>query len=539
MYFIVIILLMINLSILPKRIGISQPRQQENIKTKKDDIIKQLDALLKSLPIDDEEANALIFELALFDKNMATAYLKKIITKTSLVAVAQKSELPSVPEMPPVAKVSSPSVAPEKTIEAALPVMPSASKDQIIIELDKKLRSTIIDDAWYKAVDNLIFDLALIDRDISSEYLKKVLDKMTSSVAAAAPPVSPPAVDVKKENPPAAPSSEINKGMPPAVPGGMKVGNPPPPPAGMKKGTPPAAPGAGPIKKGGTPPPPPGPMTTKGKGAAAINKATEPEKPKGLDPLSERQTYGLAQLMNAKRTDEEIVVLFNKLLDALGTVADFWDAVKKEPKLDWSNKIGTAKNAVIKRNIPIDEAKTDPAKKIADRIVQVRADKAKQGLEKQVAVAQEEKKETHAESLSEKELIIEIEKLRKEPKESDFAWVLKFQGFIKRLDQINHEKAVQYESEFLKKYPKQKSFLPKKKAPEAIKKELTTEEKIMADIDKILQGKEGMWAIKAKNPIQELYDMNPDLGLQYQDKYLAATKAATGKDDKPFLQLKK
>jgi hypothetical protein len=400
-------------------------------------------------------------------------------------------------------------------------------------------------------VNDLIFDLAAVDRNLSQEYLKKIRIKTTPVVlpqsAKSTAPTAETAKTVAKEEPKPtegkAPIAEpMKRGTPPATPpllrpssakatedtqgfggqaaGGMKQGTPPPPPGGMKK----------PGNAGG-PPPPPGPMIKKGKNAPAQKGQAAPVVPKGPDPLTITGSYSAGQL--AKRSNEEIIELFNKLLDALGTNPDFWDAAKKEPKLDWNNKISTAKKALMdqKRNLALNGEQM-----IKDRIQQVRIEKAQQGLEKQNAAQMAEKKVEKLEYTQE-ELVAKIDALKKRMDPSDFKWLIEFQGNIKKLDKINHEKAAEYEAEFIKKFPGQKLFLPKKKEAE-VKKELTEEEKIISNIEKILSEKPNFWAVKVREPIQELYDINSVRGLEYQDKYIAATKEATGKADKPFLRLK-
>jgi hypothetical protein len=498
----------------------AQPSQQD-LQSQKDDVIKHLNELLGRSVIDDawhDAVNDLVFELAVLDKILANTYFKKILDKTAQVAVAKVPQSTSISPALPAASVS----VPEKTVVS--PVSPSASlisgesKNNLIKQLDEKLRSTTIDDAWYEAVDNLIFDLALIDRNVSNEYLKKVHTKI-APVAQASSAVALPSEPMKKGTPPAAPG------------GGMKQGTPPPPPAGaIKQGTPPPPPG-GAMKKGGTPPPPPGPMVKGNKNAVADKKTVTPVAPKGPEPLSVKESYGAAQLK--KRTNEEIIALFNNLLEALGSNADFWDAIKKEATLAWKNKIDTVKKALAdpERNIQMNAAQL-----VEERIKQVRADKVKQGLEKQAA-AENVVKKTEEEVYSESDLIKQIEALKKKSNISDFKWLIEFQGTVKKLDKINHDKAVEYENDFIKKYPGQKPFLPKKKAVE-VKKELTEEEKIITNIDKILEEKIGLWSIKVREPIQELYDIDPTRGLEYQNKYIEEVKKTTGKVDKPFLKLK-
>ena len=68
---------------------------------------------------------------------------------------------------------------------------------------------------------------------------------------------------------------------------------------------------------------------------------------------------------------------------------------------------------------------------------------------------------------------------------------------------------------------------------------MTPVEKQMAMIDKILNEKLVLWAIKVREPIQELYNMNPEFGIECQDKYLGVAKEVTGKNEKPFLPPKK
>lgn len=563
---------------------LNRPQQSQQSSTAaKNEIVAKLNALLQDTVLNDEwyvTANDLIVDLVPLDKTLSIEYLKKIQAKAansaaekayseaiSDKAVGATTEditkspqpiaaSPSVP-MPQVIPVS----AEQNTISETFPVTseskniadtvslqlpkPALQEDEIIQELDEKLRSTVIDDAWYEHVNNLVFDLALFNRSASQAYLKKIRSKINlASALQSSPPIVEPekkeisAMPVPEE--PSAPSSSVGqsmkRGTPPAPPA-MKKGTPPPPPSAgglMKKGTPAAPPSVG-AKKGGsaTPPPPPGPMV-KGKKTSVPQGKTSPATPaavKGPEPLSITISYGGPQL--AKRSNEEIIELFNNLLEALAIRGDFWDAVKKEPMPEWRNRIDTVKKAIAdpKRNLTINAAPI-----IENRIKQVRAEKAQQGLQKQES-AEKEKQKIEMPEFTQEELIVQINGLKKRTDPSDFKWLIEFQGSIKKLDKINHDKAVEYEAEFIKNFPGQKQFLPKKKEAVVVK-ELTEEEKLIAAIDTILNEKPILWAIKAREPIQLLYDMNPVKGFEYQEKYLAATQQATGKTDKPFLKMK-
>lgn len=529
--------------VVPKPV-LPQPAPQPSLAAK-NEIVARLDVLLQDSVLNDEwykSVNDLVVDLVLLDKALSVEYLKKIHVKIANVATekaAQKAA--SMPIEPKIAPIIRPA--------ASTPAAPTLllSKNGIVAQLDEKLRSTTIDDAWHEQVNNLIFDLALLDRNASQEYLKKIRAKM-SPVIVLQP--SAPIVEPAKKEPaaspappvptmPATPVSEpMQRGTPPPPPPAVKKNIPAPPSAGgMQKGTPPPpppAPVAG-AKKGGTPPPPPpppGPMVKGKKGSASKEKAS-PAAPaaKGPEPLLVTVSYGAPQL--AKRSNEEIIDLFTKLLDALATRGDFWDAIKKEPMPEWRNRIDTVKKALSdpKRNITMNVVQM-----IEDRIKQVRTEKAQQGLQKQES-AEKEKQKSEMPEYTREELIAQIVALKKRADPSDFKWLIEFQGTIKKLDKLNHEEASQYEDEFIKKYPGQKAFLPKKKEA-AVVKELTEEEKLITTIDTILKDKPVLWAIKVREPIQALYDINPAKGIEYQDKYIAATEQAAGKADKPFLKIK-
>jgi hypothetical protein len=300
----------------------------------------------------------------------------------------------------------------------------------------------------------------------------------------------------------------------------------------MQKGTPPPPPAGG-VKKGATPPPPPGPMAKKGakKTEKDIAAAIAP-KTKTPEPLSIKGTYSAARL--AKETDNDLLTLFNDLLEALATTADFWSAKDKKPQLDWDNKINAVKKALLdpKRTITIDVNKA-----IQDRINQVRMEKAQAGQAQQAAVEKAKEKEKPKEEVSEPELIEQINKLLKKADTSDMLWLIQFKGIVRSLDTVNHDKALVYENDFIKQFPGQKPFLPKKKAV-AIVKELTEEDKLVAKIDKIIELKPMFWNIAVREDIQQLYDMNQQRGLEYEKKVLDPQLTGAKKADKPFLKLK-
>ncbi len=417
------------------------------------------------------------------------------------------------------------------------------SKEKIISQLNELLQQSEVDDTWYASVDDLIFDLALLDRNLSREYLKKIHNKIVQIAVAAMPVPSvekevpvPPVVSepVKKESPQMAPEG-MKKGTPPAPPVPMKKGGTPPPaPGPMQKGIPPAPPAPGQMKKGGTPPPPPGPMAQgKKKSTPSATGPAAPAAPKGPELLSIDQTYGLRQL--EKRTTEELKELFDKLIEALASKDAFWNAEKKKPQAIWENRIDTLKKVLLAR-----DPKGGFAEQIAKRIIQVRNEKDQKGFEKQAAAEQEKKKEEPKEEYTEEQLLKEIELLKNNAKPGDISWSINFRGAVIKLDTFNHEKALEYEAYFIKMNPGQKLFLPKKKEA-LVKKELTEQEQLVAKIDKIIADKENnlLWNIKVREPIQELYNMNQELGLKYQQKVIDIAKKDTGKIDKPFLQLKK
>jgi hypothetical protein len=508
----------------------------------KNEVVDQLNnALLKST-IDDawyDSVNDLLFDLATIDKNLANQYLQKIHAKITQAAQVQKKEIPVVinPQPAPQAIPAAPQQPPQLTQK-----IPTASKAELIAQLNDKLRATILDEAWYTATKNLLFDLALFDRGLSDDYLEKVFAKNKPVVVVQPTPVpeaSSHSAPMKKGTPPPPPGAvqkpvekSSETGSPASTPGTtqpMKKGTPPAPPASaQKKGIVPPPP---PMKAGGTPPPPPGPMIKGKKAPAGTEQAAAPPAPKAPLPLSIKESYSVRQL--EKRSNDEVVELFNKLLEALAASADFWDAVKKEAKLEWKNKIDTVAKALAdpKRSLHM-----NTNKQIEDRIKQVKEEKTREGAAKQAAEKVEEKIEQQ--QLSQEELIKKVEAAKRNADVADFKWLIRFQGAIKDLAKVNHAKALEYETEFITQNPDQKKFLPKAKAGEA-PKELTGEEKLTAVIDKILAEKPNFWAIKVREPIQELYDINADLGLRYQDKYLSMSKQVTGKDDKPFLNLKK
>ncbi len=116
-------------------------------------------------------------------------------------------------------------------------------------------------------------------------------------------------------------------------------------------------------------------------------------------------------------------------------------------------------------------------------------------------------------------------------------WLIQFKGIVRSLDTVNHDKAIVYEDDFIKQFPGQKPFLPKKKAV-VIAKELTEEDKLVEKIDKIIELKPGLWNITVREYIQQLYDMNPQRGLEYEKKVLDPKQTGAKKADKPFLKLK-
>lgn len=457
--------------------------QKESLIVSKDILTKKLEGVLHQQITTDgwyDTVNNLIMELSLIDRDLSNIYFKKILDK-----IARESEKKTVSLAPPITPEKS-HLTPEKKAntvidplkevsavkkteeavqqpvekgkEAPTLVPPTQSDNNAKKEIEKKLddllQQKMIDELWYTGVNNLIFDLAVIDRNLSNEYLKKVRQKtVTIPVKIVSPALD--SESVQKNTPAISPlppknqspqPREISKGSPP----------PPPPSGGIAKGGIPLPPNSG-VKKG-TPPPPPGPMVKGAKATpAAKGKSSPVISPKGPDPLTIRESYGAKQL--EKRTNEEVIELFNKLLEALGTYTDFWDAVQKKPKLDWENKINTVKKTLVdpKRNISIDAAKA-----IADRIVQVRTDKAKEGLAKQ-AMAEKKEEEKEREEFSESELIAKIESLKKREKVNEMNWLIEFQGNIKKLDKVNHEKALSYQNEFIKKFTGQRPFLPKRK----------------------------------------------------------------------------
>ena len=516
-----------------KPLPIAQPAQEEILQQKKETAVAlthALDEKLSEAKINnnDDAIDDLLLDLMAVDRIAAKIYLKKI-EEGKIQAAIEK--------IPPIESATTTSSAllqqkKEETVAEDRAERVAAFKKQ----LDEKLQSPTIGED----VDNALLELAVLDMNAAKIYLKKIEDKkiqlavaqLPSSPSTAQAPVAPAkseSGEMKRVTPPPVPGA-MTRGTPPPPPGAMKSGTPPPPGMPMKSGTPPPPPGAPMVKKG--PPPPPGPMPGKknASNASPTKIAEAPAKPQGPKPLSIDESYSKTRLV--KESTEALLTLFNELLVALSGDR-FWDGVAQKPKLDWDNRAQAVKNALLAPGRTID---IDPKKKIEEAIAETKKAKKEQGVAR-LAQRELEQKEPLVQQETEEELTKKINMLKKSPDVSDFKWLVEFIGTIKKLDKINHAKALEYEDAFITEFPDQKRFLPKPKVVE-VKKELTPKEEKMAIIDKMISDKPNFWAIKAREPVQDLYDMDQVLGLEYQDKVLAETKKVTGKTDKPFLKLK-
>lgn len=204
----------------------------------KNEIIERLnDQLL--LPVNDlwqERVDDLLFDLSLVDKEMAKEYAQRIrrkiadaLTKTEPVApekeIASEKEAAVVPE-------KEVEVVPEKEVVQISPI----DKDVIIKKLEEELLLPV-DDEWRKRVDDLLFDLASVDREMAREYSQKVHKKVTDAFAKITEPVvEKPIIPVKEAAPVVEkPEEKISEETTGAVAKGTPPSRGKPPVRGEKK----------------------------------------------------------------------------------------------------------------------------------------------------------------------------------------------------------------------------------------------------------------------------------------------------------------
>jgi hypothetical protein len=322
-------------------------------------------------------------------------------------------------------------------------------KNAILQKLDMELFLSV-DNAWDERVDNLLFDLAVVDRNIAHDYSKKIRDKVTASAIAQLPKpiVEKPAdgiIEIVKGKPvgapvvfPVQPDREPIKVeqeevilQPGEEPMKKAMGRPAP-----KKG---GAPSSGPAKKLGVPSS--GPKASTKPGAVVAPKAVE-------------QIFSVPKLQVLD--NDKLLELFAGLLDKLPTNWNGQVVEKVEEKTKygskiynvygapiskWTNDINTLKKVLITKNV-MPEAEI--AKKIADRIALVRSEKnVKPAM---VGVSEEKPKE----EMTEQDLVRLIKGLLAEPKADQIGWIVSVKGNIKALDKINHAVALEYHDKFIK-----------------------------------------------------------------------------------------
>ncbi|HSC24784.1 MAG TPA: hypothetical protein VLB80_01025 [Candidatus Babeliales bacterium] len=363
------------------------------------------------LPIDDEwykKTDDLLLNLLTVYRQLAADYLKKI-HHIEEKAPAIHSE--------------------EEVVEKLI------NKDEIIKKLEVQFQLPR-DSEWHKKVSDLIFDLAIFDRQLANSYLNRVYEIISD--------------DVQKIAEKAAMSRDTSSIAPPTTTGGMKKGAPPTASGtgGMKKGAPPTAPKGGPGKNGS-------------KKSAATTKTPEAAV---KEPKIAEQIFSIAKL--SELDNEKLLELFNGLLDKLPSnwngqaVERIEEKTKYGSKVynvygipipKWSNDIGTLKKVLIMKNIMTEN---DVTKKIIDRINFVRSEKNKKT---EANVPSEEKPK---EELTEGDIINLIKILLAEPKTTEIGWVVSTKGNIKALDKMNHEKALEYHDQFIN-LTKERPFLKK------------------------------------------------------------------------------
>lgn len=306
----------------------------------------------------------------------------------------------------------------------AQPVIQPIAQPQmvpIVRELDAQLKLPI-GSGWDERVDDLLLDLAAVDRELARDYSQKIRQKRASVVS------RPSGIVVEK---PGVVPVETGPEVSPLQPGEepMKKGGRSAPP---KKG----APSGGPAKQLGVPK------------AAPTQPAEKVVAPK-------KQVFSGPQLK--KLDDAKLRDLFKDLLENLSLLTNWDDRVIEKveektkygskiynvygaPVPKWSNDINTLKTVLVSKAIMPEQ---EVAKKIADRISEVRAEKT---AKPPVVSAQEEKPK---EELSEQDLIKMIKYLLAEPKKGEIGWVVSTKGNIKALDKLNHAEALKYHDKFV------------------------------------------------------------------------------------------
>ena len=429
---------------------------------------------------------------------------------------AKQLRVPGVPSPQPYGRVNL-QPASEKTVTVVRPELKTVDKNVIKQKLDALLFLPV-DNRWDDGV-NLLFDLADVDREAARVYFRKMREKIASSV------VKPLEGAIEK------PSDEPTKIATniPVSPMKKSEGHPSPPSfSGMQKGTPPPPPGPKKLMEKGTPPPPPGPKGAAVKPGVVVKKVGAPIV-KGLEPLSVKESYSAARL--DRESDAAIEKLFEELLVALALPGTFWDSkAPGNPSLDWQNKMGAVKKALLKRP----GEKKDYDKIIADRIVAVRNNKK---AEAQARLLEKEKQAEDLkpeQDLTEQELHSMIVALFRQKDPSNLQWQIKIQGAIKKLYNVNPEEALKYEKTYLDITKEKKGFIKSPVTQKVVEqpKALTEEDKLINEIDTLFaSGVKGPFLyLPAKRIIEELNPLNHKKAVEYHNKLINIT------GEKPFLR---
>lgn len=214
-------------------------------------IIKNLDKQLAASGIDaqwNQIVDDLLFDLSMVDRAMASEYSQKVRGKiVSATAKTSKSKVktsePTLkstgklssqqsklikhteggtikiePTLTLVAKVSSQQKKPIKHAEGG--TISVVDKEAILKKLDEQLALPVSSE-WNKVMDDLLFDLAMVDRTMASEYAQKVREKIVSITAKVIEPIKEvepiiekPAVIKKGDSPVVTKQPELPKESP-------------------------------------------------------------------------------------------------------------------------------------------------------------------------------------------------------------------------------------------------------------------------------------------------------------------------------------
>jgi hypothetical protein len=373
---------------------------------------------------------------------MAGSVDAKVVRQTRPAVTVPTRPVVIPTQMPPV-------ITPAPKIISA----PTIDQGAIIKRLDDQLNSPV-ESAWNDRIND-IFDLAMIDRDLARDYFVKMRSKMES------PDVK--TIQVEEKVVSTLPAGEepmkraTGKPAPSRKPAVLKEGT-----IGMSQAEVPSSEG---MKKGSLPAPKKGaPRGGPAKNIGVKTEVAQPGVPTKVAPKVE-QVFSASKLQELD--NDKLVEIFNDLLEKLGTVLSNWNGKAVErveektkhgykvynvygaPDTQWKSRSDTLKKVLIAKNVM---PQADIEQKIADRIIQVRAEKTV----KPIVIAQPEEKPK--EELTEEDLVRLIKVQFAEPKVDQIGWVVSVKRNIRALDQLNHASAMEYHDKFIQ-LTKEKPFL--------------------------------------------------------------------------------